>query len=54
MELNYFRDKLFDALNDSEGLQVADLRADEANQRILVETEDGDVIEVRCGYAEKP
>ena len=26
MELNYFRDKLFDLLNDSEGMGIADLQ----------------------------
>ena len=29
MELNYFRDRLFDLLNDSEGMGIVDLNADE-------------------------
>ena len=43
MELNYFRDKLFDLLNDSEGMRIADLNTDERNSLLNVRTEDGDV-----------
>lgn len=48
MELNYFRDKLFDLLNDSEGMGIADLNADERNSLFTVRTEDGDVFEIVC------
>ncbi len=41
MELNYFRDKLFDLLNDSEGMRIADLNTDERNSLLNVRTEDG-------------
>ena len=46
MKLNYFRDKLFDLLNDSEGMGIADLNADEQNSLLTVRTEDGDVFEI--------
>lgn len=48
MELNYFRDKLFDLLNDSEEMRIADLYADERNRLLTVITEDGDVFEIVC------
>ena len=48
MKLNYFRDKLFDLLNDSEGMGIADLNADEQNSLLTVRTEDGDVFEIVC------
>ncbi len=51
MELNYFRDKLFDLLNDSEGMGIADLNADERNSLLTVRTEDGDVFEIVCRQA---
>lgn len=51
MELNYFRDKLFDLLNDSEGMRIADLNADERNSLLTVRTEDGDVLEIVCRQA---
>lgn len=46
MDLNYFKDKLFDLLNDNDGLKLADLNADEQNNLFTVKTEDGDVFEI--------
>ena len=51
MKLNYFRDKLFDLLNDSEGMGIADLNADEQNSLLTVRTDDGDVFEIVCRQA---
>ena len=51
MKLDYFRDKLFDLLNDSEGMGIADLNADERNSLLTVRTEDRDVFEVVCRQA---
>ncbi len=51
MEPNYFRDKLFDLLNDSEGMRIADLNTDERNSLLTVRTEDGDVFEIVCRQA---
>ena len=51
MELNYFRDKLFDLLNESEGMRIADLNTDERNSLLNVRTEDGDVFEIVCQQA---
>lgn len=45
MKLDYFRDKLFDLLNDND-LEIADLNADERNKRLVVSTEDGTVFEI--------
>lgn len=51
MELNYFKDKLFDLLNDSEGMGIADLNADEMNNLLTVKTEDGNLFEIICKQA---
>ncbi len=51
MALNYFKDKLFDLLNDSEGMGIADLNADERNNLLTVKTEDGNVFELVCREA---
>ena len=51
MELNYFRDRLFDLLNDSEGMGIADLNTDERNGLLTVMTEDGNVFEIVCQQA---
>lgn len=41
MDLNCFRDRLFDLLNDSEGMGIADMNADEQNSLIAVRTDPG-------------
>lgn len=46
MELNYFKDRLFDLLNDSEGMGIADL-----NGLLTVMTDDGNVFEIVCRQA---
>ena len=51
MELVYFKDKLFDLLNDSEGMGIADLNLDSKNDLLTVKTEDGDVFEIVCQRA---
>lgn len=51
MELNYFKDKLFDLLNDSEDLEIVDLNVDEKNNRLIVKTEDGNTFEILCRKA---
>ncbi len=51
MELNYFKDQLFDLLNESKGMGIADLNADERNSLLTVRTEDGDVFEIVCRQA---
>ena len=51
MALNYFRDRLFDLLNDSEGMGIADLNVDERNSLLTVRTENGNVFEIVCRQA---
>ena len=46
MELDYFKDKLFDLLNDSEEMGITDLNADEQNSLIAVRTESEKVFEI--------
>ena len=51
MDLNCFRDRLFDLLNDSEEMGITDLNADEQNSLIAVRTERGKVFEIVCREA---
>ena len=44
-------DRLFDWLNDSEGMGIVDLNADERNSLPTVRTEDGNVFEIVCRKA---
>lgn len=51
MKLDYFRDRLFDLLNDSEGMGIVDLNVDERNSLITVRTEEGNTFEIVCQQA---
>ena len=48
MQFNYFKDKLFDLVNDSDEMEIADLNPDERNNRIIVKTKDGSIFEIVC------
>lgn len=51
MELFYFKDKLFDLLNDSEDMGISDLSLDGKKDVLIVTTKDGDVFEIACQRA---
>lgn len=51
MKLDYFRDRLFDLLNDSEGIGIVDLNVDEKNSLIAVRTDEGNTFEIVCRQA---
>lgn len=48
MELNYFKDKLFDVLNESDELDLSDITADDGRSLFAVTTADGSVFELQC------
>lgn len=48
MELNYFKDKLFDLLNDSDDLDIADITTDDRRSLFTVSTMDGSKFELLC------
>ena len=47
MELNYFKDKLFDIINESDELDVADIQTDDHKDLFLVVMKDGSVFAIR-------
>lgn len=51
MDSNYFRDKLFDVVNESE-LELSDLEADERGKRLIVTVEDGTAFEISVNRIE--
>ncbi len=48
MELNYFKDKLFDLLNESDELDLSDIIADDKRDTFTVAASDGSVFELLC------
>lgn len=53
MELNYFKDKLFDLLNDSENMEIFDIDVDEKTNMFTIATVDGSVFKIECMQKEK-
>lgn len=48
MDLNYFKDKLFDILNESDELDLADITVDDRHNLLTVTMADGAVFELLC------
>ena len=48
MDLNYFKDKIFDLLNESDELDLSDIRTDDKRDTFTVRTADGSVFELLC------
>ena len=52
MDLNYFKDVLFDLINESDSLDVLDIEADEKANLFVVTVKDGAKFHVQCESAE--
>lgn len=52
MELNYFKDILFDLMNESDELDVADIQSDDRANTFLVSMKDGTSFFVQISAAE--
>lgn len=48
MELNFFKDKLFDMLNESDNMNIANIETDDAADAFQVKTLDGDLFIIEC------
>ena len=48
MELNYFKDQLFDLLNDSDELIIAVFTTDDRHGVFTISTDDGSTFELLC------
>lgn len=48
MDLNYFKDKLFDVINESDELDIADIQADDEKDLFLIAMNDGSVFALRA------
>ena len=48
MKLENFKDGLFDLLNDSNGLEIADIDTDDRHNVLTVKTLDGSLFEIEC------
>ena len=48
MDVKFFKDQLFDLLNDSDNMGISDIETDDRNNIFTVETNDGSVFEIEC------
>ncbi len=48
MELDYFKDQLFDLLNESDAMDISDITADDRHDLFIVSTADGSQFELLC------
>lgn len=48
MDVKFFKDQLFDLLNDSDSMGISDIETDDRNNIFTVETNDGSVFEIEC------
>lgn len=46
MELNYFKDQLYNLLDDSTNLELADIDTDDAKNRLTITTNDGSMFDI--------
>lgn len=48
MELNYFKDKIFELLNESDYMNISDIETNDRNNTFTVTFQDGKCFEVEC------
>ena len=48
MDLNYFKDQLFDLLNESDAMDISDIITDDRHDLFPVSTSDGSQFELLC------
>lgn len=48
MSLNEVKDRLFDILNDTDNLPIADIMVDDAKDNMKVYLEDGTIVTITC------
>ena len=54
MKLEYFKDKLFDLLNDADTITIKDIETNDKEGTFRVSMQDGSVFEVRCRQVKAP
>ena len=53
VELNYFKDKLFDILNETDEMDISDITADDRRHLLTVTIAGGSVFEIVCQQIRK-
>ena len=48
MDLDYFKDKIFDLLSDSNAMNISDIETKDKENIFKILLEDGNIFEVKC------
>jgi hypothetical protein len=48
MKLDYFKDKLFELLNDADNMRIKNITTNDKEDKFTVEILDGSIFEVKC------
>ena len=48
MDLNYFKDKLFDIINENNDMDISDTITDDKNNKFIVVIADKSIFEIEC------
>lgn len=48
MGLNFFKDKLFELLDESRSLEISDIETDDLSNTFTLETTDGSMFQIEC------
>ncbi len=54
MKLEYFKDKVFELLNDADNMSIKDIETNDREGKFTVSTQDGSVFEVSCSQLRMP
>ena len=53
LDLNYFKDMLFDVINENDNMNISDIEMDDRRNAFMVTALDGSVIKVECKMIRK-
>lgn len=52
MDMNYFKDKVFELLNDADGIGISDIETCDRENRFKVFFQNGNIYEIECRQVE--
>ena len=50
--MDYFKDKLFDLLNDADDMGISDIETNDRENKFIVSLQNGLIVEIKCRLLE--
>ncbi|MDE7476874.1 MAG: hypothetical protein K2M91_02820 [Lachnospiraceae bacterium] len=54
MKLDYFKDKIFELINDADNMYIKNIETNDREDKLTVQLQDGTVFEVNCRQLKPP